>query len=99
MNIPTTYLEFQDSLELQNPPPSWPATLQSLWFLVNDNWEASHTIAQDIEGSMGNLIHAHLHRVEGDEWNATYWYKQAGTSFPEISLEEELKQLVNLIIS
>ena len=48
---------------------------------------------------MGSLIHAYLHRDEGDDWNAKYWYRQAGRPFPQISLAEELKLLINETIA
>ncbi|MFI8378429.1 hypothetical protein [Leeuwenhoekiella sp. NPDC079379] len=99
MSIPKDYKEFEITLTRDNPPPDWPETLQSLWYKANDNWEASHTIAQDIKHSMGSLIHAHLHRDEGDNYNAKYWYTKAGRAFPNISLKEELRLLIAEIIS
>ncbi|GLU44487.1 hypothetical protein [Allomuricauda sp. NBRC 101325] len=91
---PKTYQEFQESLSEPSPPSSWSLPLQSLWFDAKGNWEASHDIAQDLHSSMGSWIHAYLHRKEGDEWNAGYWYRQAGRPFPKHSLEDELQQLV-----
>ena len=52
--------------------------LQSLWLAKAEDWHGSHNIAQDIESKMGSAIHAYLHRVEGDIWNANYWYTRAG---------------------
>lgn len=99
MNLPTNYTDFEATLEQATPPNSWPETLKSLWFMAKDDWERSHNIAQDIESAMGSLIHAHLHRVEGDDWNAKYWYRQAGRPFPLVSFAEELQQLVIEVIS
>ena len=97
--IPKTYLEFEKSLEFTNVPKDWSNGLKAAWYDAKGDWEASHNIAQELHSAMGSLIHAHLHRDEGDDWNAKYWYQQAGRAFPQVSLAEELKQLVNEVIT
>ena len=89
--IPDNYEVFEATLDKTAPPSEW---LQSLWFDAHGDWESSHNIAQDLHSTMGSWIHAYLHRKEGDEWNARYWYDRAGKPFPNYSLEEELKVLV-----
>ncbi|WVQ72672.1 hypothetical protein IAR50_002231 [Cryptococcus sp. DSM 104548] len=43
--------------------------------LANDDINHCHLIAQDSEGdSNADLLHATLHRREGDYWNSKYWY-------------------------
>ncbi|RXG14169.1 hypothetical protein DSM03_101286 [Leeuwenhoekiella aestuarii] len=98
MTKPENYTQFEDSLRADKPRENWPETLKSLWFIAKGDWEASHNIAQDINSPMGSLIHAHLHRIEGDDWNAKYWYRQAGRTFPNVSLDTELKQLVEKVL-
>ena len=93
---PKTFEEFESTLEQKEPPKEWSKALQSLWFDAKGDWESSHNIAQDIHSPMGSWIHAYLHRKEGDKWNAGYWYRQAGKPFPEYSLDEELKVLVEV---
>ncbi|MDF0705985.1 hypothetical protein [Flagellimonas okinawensis] len=92
--IPKTFEEFESTLSQNTPPKEWSEPLRSLWFDANGDWQASHDIAQDIHSTMGGWIHAYLHRKEGDEWNAGYWYNRANKPFPQYSLEEELKVLV-----
>ena len=92
--IPDNYEVFEATLDKTAPPSEWPEALQSLWFDAHGDWESSHNIAQDLQSTMGSWIHAYLHRKEGDEWNARYWYDRAGKPFPNYSLEEELKVLV-----
>ena len=94
MKIPETYAEFEDTLQASKPPANWPEPLKALWFMAKGDWEASHDIAQDLHTPMGSLIHAHLHRVEGDDWNAKYWYRKAGRTYPRESTREELKHLI-----
>ena len=96
--IPLNYSEFQNSLTLNIPPADWPEGLKSLWYDAKGDWETSHTIAQDMHSALGNWIHGYLHRKEGDEWNAGYWYRQANRPFPEFSLDEELQELVEFVL-
>jgi hypothetical protein len=47
--------------------------------LWNDHWDAAHEIAQSQEGEPNHdLLHAILHRREGDFGNAGYWFRMAG---------------------
>ncbi len=81
------------------PMTDWPLALQSLWWVAKGNWNASHDIAQELHTKMGSRIHAYLHRVEGDECNARYWYRQANKTFPLCSIEEELKELIEHVLA
>jgi hypothetical protein len=51
---------------------------RSLWLTKKGDWEAAHNIAQDIHTTTGSWIHALLHVIEGDQWNADYWFAKAG---------------------
>lgn len=99
MDIAEKYRVFVQSLETGHPDPSWPEALKALWHDGKGEWENAHDIAQDITGPTGSWIHAYLHRKEGDRWNAEYWYRQAGKSFPDASLEEEFKSLVHAVLA
>jgi len=50
----------------------------ALWHTKKGQWDEAHSIAQDIHTSMGSWIHALLHVIEGDQWNADYWFNKAG---------------------
>lgn len=99
MSVPKTYQEFTDTLTASAPLADWSLDLQSLWWAAKGDWNASHDIAQDLHTKMGSRIHAYLHRVEDDEWNAGYWYRQANAPFPSYGLEEELKELIEFVIN
>ena len=89
------YQDFINSLEAQSCPAGADAYLQALWFDARGNWQKAHQIVQDIEDATAARIHAYLHRKEGDDWNAKYWYRQAGTEFPAgLSLQQEWDMLV-----
>ncbi len=99
MAIPKNKQEFQESLEFKRPPQLWPEALKALWYDAKGNWEASHDIAQEIHDHLGSWIHAYLHRKEGDRFNAGYWYRRAGKTFPKVNLEEEHLQLVEFVLN
>lgn len=59
------------------------------------NWEKAHNVAQSREGhSDYDRLHALVHRIEGDEWNAKYWYNRCKLSFPKVSIDEEIEMLL-----
>ena len=60
------------------PPAGLSCEAQALWQAKKGGWEAAHNIAQDIHTPMGSWIHALLHVIEGDQWNADYWFTKAG---------------------
>jgi hypothetical protein len=94
-----TYDQFINSLSQTAPPQGTSALLQALWYDANKNWEAAHDIAQSQEGTKAyDRLHAYLHRVEGDTWNAGYWYRRAGTDVFKGSLKEEWDFLVNSLL-
>ena len=90
-----TYEEFINCIDDNEPPADLSETLTSLWWDKKGDWDLAHSIAQDIPTVQGSAVHAYLHREEGVLWNADYWYSRAGRARPDISLEEEWKQLVN----
>ena len=85
---------FSATLTRASPPPGISDLLMALWYDGAGDWDKAHTIAQDITGPEGAHIHAYLHRKEGDQWNAQYWYNRAGRTMPDASLEQEWIRLV-----
>lgn len=69
---------FRRSLADPSPPAALPPALAALWHQGRGDWTAAHEAAQSDEGGDAAWVHAHLHRVEGDESNAGYWYRRAG---------------------
>lgn len=98
MKAPKTYKQFKTTLSWDAPDSDWPLALQSIWFAANDQWNASHDIAQDLHTTIGSWIHAYLHRVEGDDFNASYWYGQAGKPFCNSAFLTEIKELVEAVL-
>jgi len=90
--------EFQKSLGASSPPANLSGYLQSLWYDAKGDWNRSHEIIQDIEDKTAAWIHAYLHRKEGDIGNADYWYRRAGKSRPDKTLEEEWENIVEALL-
>jgi hypothetical protein len=72
-----TFDDFRQSLSAAAPPGALPAVLKALWHEANGDWAAAHQIAQDVPDPDGSWVHAYLHRKEGDDGNAAYWYRRA----------------------
>jgi len=85
---------FIGSLSNSEAPNEASPLQRALWHAKQGAWAKAHTIAQDIEGSEGSAVHAYLHRVEGDDGNAGYWYSRAGRKRFAGSLDEEWNSLV-----
>ncbi|WP_136465595.1 hypothetical protein [Flagellimonas onchidii] len=98
MGLPNNFPTFLESISNPSPDRKWPLALQALWWDAKGDWNASHNIAQDLHTPLGSWIHAYLHRKEGDDRNAGYWYRQANRPFPKHTLQEELKELVEFVI-
>jgi len=86
--------EFKSSLDRKNPPAGLDKLLLALWYDAKGDWKTSHAIIQDIDTKDAALIHAYLHRKEGDIGNAKYWYSIASVKKPDNSLEDEWQKLV-----
>ena len=56
-------------------------------------WHDAHRLVQGNADPLSCAIHAYLHRVEGDEANAHYWYRRAGRQPVTLSLDEEWQTL------
>jgi hypothetical protein len=51
--------------------------VRSLLLLQAGDFERSHSIVQAMSGSDSAYIHGMIHRVEGDFWNAKYWFRRS----------------------
>jgi len=59
-------------------------------FIVGPDWHAAHEICQAREGVAAfDWLHALCHRIEGDDWNADYWYRRAGRTRGQGSIAAE----------
>jgi hypothetical protein len=93
-----TFAEFKRSTNESNPPAGVGTLLQALWQDANGNWEAAHTLAQDVHSKDGAWIHAYLHRKEGDTSNAAYWYRRADRPVCSSSMSEEWEEIASALL-
>lgn len=70
--------DFRQSLTTAKPPAELRFALAGLWWDAKGDWTRAHESAQQDEGPEGSWVHAYLHRKEGDQDNAAYWYGRAG---------------------
>ncbi len=73
--------------------------LLALWYDGHGDWEKSHDQVDQLSGKDAARIHAYLHRKEGDQWNANYWYKKGGEKLPNLTLGEEWLELVRRLFT
>lgn len=90
--------DFKASLSNDTPPTDLSPALGALWLDAKGEWEASHERTQDDDTQDAAWVHAYLHRKEGDESNARYWYNRAGRDFPEVSLKEEWENITTALL-
>ena len=91
--------EFLRSVSENGPEASLSEPLRALWFDRKGDWDRAHQIAQGIPSPEGSWVHAHLHREEGDLWNARYWYQQAGRPESEGDLEAEWREIAGTLLA
>jgi hypothetical protein len=90
--------DFKATLERPAPPAVSPL-LHALWHDAKGDWDAAHTLAQDIDDENGAWVHAYLHRKEGDEGNAGYWYRRAGRPHSRASLDGEWDEIAAALLA
>jgi hypothetical protein len=91
--------QFRESLQHDQPPSELNAALAGLWWDANGDWNRAHESAQQDEGPAGAWVHAYLHRKEGDDSNAAYWYSRARHPICEESLESEWLSIVRALLT
>ena len=85
---------FAASISDASPPSGLSDALQAMWWDAKGDWEEAHVCAQRGEDAAGMHVHAYLHRKEGDQGNAAYWYRRCRIAPFMGSLEQEWGELV-----
>ena len=90
-----TFDDFSSSLTVSQPPPELTPPLAGLWWDAKGDWKQAHESAQKSEGAEASWVHAYLHRKEGDQENAAYWYRRAGKPVCRVALDAEWRRIVS----
>jgi hypothetical protein len=94
-----TLEDFHQSLAATEPPAGMSLALAGLWWDAKGDWTRAHESAQQDEGAEGSWVHAYLHRKEGDQDNAAYWYSRAGKPVCREPLEAEWLMITRVLLS
>lgn len=86
--------EFKASIVGNVPAAGMGAPLAALWWDAKGEWARAHALVDELETKDGMAVHAYLHRKEGSDWNADYWYRRAGSECCRSTLEAEWEALV-----
>jgi hypothetical protein len=84
-----TLAELKATLSAPAPPAGLSAALVALWHDAKGDWDAAHRVAQEVDDADGAWVHAYLHRKEGDEGNAAYWYRRARQPVPRAAMVDD----------
>jgi hypothetical protein len=93
-----TIEDFRASIQEPSPPAALIPLLRALWWDAKGNFDRAHEIAGDDPSGDAAWVHAYLHRKEGDQQNAGYWYRQARQPHPDIPLDEEWGNIVRVLL-
>ncbi len=85
---------FRQFLNLNPDQEKFSPELLSLWYDGKGDWKSAHDQVDHLSEKNAARVHAYLHRKEGDLWNADYWYRRAGETRPDTSLDQEWEELV-----
>ncbi len=89
---------FRKSLAKPQPPVGLNPALQALWWDGKGDWNKAHERAQEHENRAGMHVHAYLHRKEGDQSNAEYWYRRCGIAPSTLTVDEEWEELARALL-
>lgn len=90
--------DFRKSLAETGPPSQISLALAGLWWDAKGDWKRAHECAQQVESWDGAWVHAYLHRKEGDQNNAEYWYHRAGKPVCRDPLDREWLKIVQELL-
>lgn len=90
--------EFEASLENSAPPEDCSVEIAALWWLRNRNWQRGHDLIDGAPGQDAAWVHALMHRMEGDQANARYWYARAGRQPEGNTIGQEVNALLDYFL-
>jgi len=92
------YTSFNHTLDMGKPPEDFSTELKALWWERKNYWDKAHELVQHLQGADAAWVHAYLHRKEGDDMNASYWYSKADREYPNIDLNDEFREITTILL-
>src|SRR3954470_18906695 len=99
MGAQMSFADFLQSTAAGTPPGALSGPLRALWLDAAGQWDAAHEAAQAAGGRDGAWVPAYLHRKEGDEMNAGYWYARAGRPAASGDLKAEWEAIARALLA
>lgn len=90
---------FSRSLANDAPPAGLSPALQALWWDARGDWARAHGLIDELETHDAMAVHAYLHRKEGNDANADYWYRRSTTGYRRPTLEAEYTALLESLLA
>ena len=90
---------FRASLSHGEPPPELHGPLLALWWDAKADWDRAHAAVADDRTEAAAWVHAYLHRKEGDNGNARYWYRVAKKPAGAGPLTSEWEAIVSALVT
>ena len=94
-----TLEDFKASLDQDAPPADLAPALRALWCQAKGDWARAHKIVQGESDPASQWVHAHLHRAEGDQANAAYWYRRVAKAPSQAPLGEEWADIAGALLA
>jgi hypothetical protein len=82
-----------------HPPRGLAVALQALWWEAKGDWHKAHLLVQNDSSGNCAWVHAFLHRKEGDETNAAYWYAKAKRPLAHGSFAAERDRIAAVLLA
>jgi hypothetical protein len=77
---------------LAESPEAVGTVAEALMWLRLGRFDPAHVIVQDASHGIAAYVHGMLHRLEGDFWNANYWFRQTRDPKLEAWIQEFLRK-------
>jgi len=94
-----TITEFKATTSNPRPPAGLSIPLQALWHAAKGDWDKAHETVQDDPSAESAWVHAHLHKQEGDQSNARYWYARSPRNTFNLTLQEEWEEIAKTLLA
>lgn len=98
MLVQMSFEEFKTEVEAGRFPAHLNKAVQALWHEARGDWAQAHACVQDDASREAAWVHAYLHRREGDNGNAAYWYARARQPVATVSLDDEWTAITRTLL-